>query len=123
MPSAATNRRGVFLNCRFAVNGIQKASRLLVTARAACDMERAPDERNAVARPRAEGGASAATRDRPNLTVWSKCALGAGDGRVKAKTRAPALGRALRRGRNLRRPRRAAARAHPHPGEEPAGDP
>ena len=29
MPSAATKRRGAFLNCRFAVNGIQKASRLL----------------------------------------------------------------------------------------------
>src|SRR5919108_1521896 len=29
MPSAPTNRRGLDLNCRFAVNGIQKDSRLL----------------------------------------------------------------------------------------------
>ena len=29
-PRRATNMRGAFLNCRFAVNGIQKASRLLV---------------------------------------------------------------------------------------------
>src|SRR5512135_269195 len=28
MPSAATKRRGAFLNWRFAVNGIQKASRV-----------------------------------------------------------------------------------------------
>src|SRR4029450_9424132 len=28
MPSAPTNRRGLDLNCRFAVNGIQKDSRL-----------------------------------------------------------------------------------------------
>src|ERR1700736_3117278 len=33
MPSAATSMRGAFLNCRFAVNGIQKASRLLVVER------------------------------------------------------------------------------------------
>ena len=29
MPSALTKRRGADLNCRFAVNGIQYASRLL----------------------------------------------------------------------------------------------
>jgi hypothetical protein len=29
MPSASTSMRGALLNCRFAVNGIQKASRLL----------------------------------------------------------------------------------------------
>jgi hypothetical protein len=33
MPSALTSMRGAFLNCRFAVNGIQKASRLLVAKR------------------------------------------------------------------------------------------
>ncbi len=32
MPSAATSRRGFALNCRFAVNGIQNASRLFGTA-------------------------------------------------------------------------------------------
>src|SRR6185312_6773418 len=33
MPSAPTSMRGAFLNCRLAVNGIQKASRLFVDTR------------------------------------------------------------------------------------------
>src|ERR687893_117972 len=106
MPSAATNRRGVFLNCRFAVNGIQKASRLLVTARAACDMECAPEERNAGARPRA------------GLGLGGDAGPAKLDYLVKMHAR---FGRWVGQGENARARAGAGARAWPESTSAPAG--
>jgi hypothetical protein len=50
MPLARTNSRGAFLNCRFAVNGIQKASRLLAMG-AVCNMVVAPPRNGFSRRP------------------------------------------------------------------------
>ena len=89
MPSALTSMRGAFLNCRFAVNGIQKASRLLVetlsatsrdySARAVAisPMARPP---TASVRPDRTGrlrrrAFSSRRRRRDFLTIWSRESL------------------------------------------------
>src|SRR5690348_4708416 len=87
MPSARTRSRGSFLNCRFAVNGIQKASRLFAvnpcgaifsadeSARAIGGHSLGPSSTIRVARqagrlPRRANSVRRTRRD--FLTIWSR---------------------------------------------------